>query len=138
MLLRVLLLIILVTGVSIWFDRSFPVTSAEQVDLAMRTSAEAGQAIPPKAFVFDGCTLFPDTIAGLSLSDSCLAHDIAYWTGGTAGEKKQADQLFKQSIKDQGLLGKMVGPVVYAGVVIFGDTWLTRQFDANWGFGWNK
>jgi hypothetical protein len=93
--------------------------------------------VPPRAFISDGCTLFPESILGSDWGDACLAHDIAYWAGGTKEERVAADTLFKDSVAQKGLLGKFSAPIMYVGVRLFGDTWLTKIFDANWGFGWN-
>jgi hypothetical protein len=49
-------------------------------------------AIEP--FTSDGCSVFPDR-ALLSKQDwctCCLAHDLAYWRGGTAQERLKADR----------------------------------------------
>jgi len=131
-------IIVIITIISIWVDRSFPTTTHAQNQQATDVVQQKNTAMPPRPFIFDGCTLFPDKIGTLSLKEICLAHDIAYWIGGTPDEKKAADQKFKDDLSDSGIVGKIISPIAYTGVVIFGDTWLTRQFNANWGFGWNE
>lgn len=128
----------LLGGVIVAADRAnIPDTTAEVRALAVRSTLEARKTIPPRDFKFDGCTLFPEHILGLNLTRACLDHDIAYWAGGTAEERAAADQAFKTAVAAAGKAGTIVAPLVYFGTYLFGDTWLTKLFDANWGFGWN-
>ncbi len=130
---------IILSGVIIAADRAnIPETTAEVRALAVRTTLAGGKAIPPGDFVFDGCTLFPERLLGLDLTRACLEHDIAYWAGGTTEERRAADIVFKAAVAEAGRAGTILAPLAYTGVHLFGDTWLTKIFDANWGFGWNN
>lgn len=109
----------------------------------MRENADAygrlyGKPTPPQPFVYDGCTLFPDTLPGLDLTEACLLHDIAYWYGGEKTERKTVDTRLKGAVASQGIFGQIMQYPVYIGVRLGGDSFLTRIFNANWGFGYNE
>ncbi len=133
-----LAIFVILSGVIIVADRvNIPDTTAEVRALAVRTTLAAGKTVPPGDFVFDGCTLFPEQLLGLDLTRACLEHDIAYWAGGTAEERNVADLAFKTAVAEAGKAGTILAPLAYTGVYLFGNTWFTRIFNANWGFGWN-
>lgn len=94
--------------------------------------------VPPNEFSQDGCTLFPNRLLFHDLRTACLEHDKAYWLGGTKEERKAADIALRETISHTGPIGPVIGYVMYAGVRVFGDTWLTEKFNANWGYGWNE
>lgn len=83
---------------------------------------------PPKPFTTDGCTLFPDGNWG----SCCVEHDRAYWRGGSATERKAADQALRQCVKSQGY--PVLAQLMYLGVRIGGHAWLPTPW--RWGFGW--
>ncbi len=86
-------------------------------------------------FSSDGCSLFPD--GDLSdrhkWLDCCVRHDMAYWRGGTAGERRRADAELKQCVAartdNAGLAESM-----YLGVRAGGSPLLPSWF--RWGYGW--
>ena len=84
-------------------------------------------------FTSDGCSAFPDgTIMDPEAwQGCCFTHDISYWMGGTAKEKDQADETFKQCVNSK---KAGMGYITYAGVRMGGSpdyptTW-------RWGYGW--
>jgi hypothetical protein len=108
---------------------------------AMRLQAEQygsmhGKEIPPKPFVYDGCTFFVDSFITSDLRNVCLTHDIAYWYGGTKSERKHADIKLREGVAELGVLGKTLSYPMYIGVRLFGDSVVTKSVDAEWGFGW--
>ena len=130
--------LVFMMSVAVFIERSFlPETTDEHVNKALSYGDLNELATPPKPFYFDGCTLFPDKIGSVSFLSACLQHDIAYWYGGSSEDRKQADLVFKQDIKDLGMVGSVFSLPMYLAVRIFGDTWLMKQFGANWGFGYN-
>ncbi len=93
---------------------------------------------PPFPFKSDGCTLFPNQLFHLDFTPACVLHDYAYWQGGEAALRQQADQALRAAVATEtGSLGAPLALSVYAGVRLFGDTWLTKLFDAHWGFGFD-
>lgn len=131
--------IIIMTLLLIALERgTLPKTTEEMKEDAITYGQDQNKNIPPKEFKQDGCTLFPDKIFGSNFSEACLTHDIAYWHGGSEAERKSADNQLRLDIANSGITGYYIQYFVYYGVRLFGDTWLTRLFEANWGFGWNE
>jgi hypothetical protein len=131
--------IIVLALIMIGIERmTLPPTTDEMIATAKEYSDSHEKEIPPKTFKQDGCTLFPDSILGSDFREACLAHDIVYWNGGTKEERKEADHNLKLAVAEAGTTGYIIQKPVYLGVRLFGDTWLTKYFDANWGFGWNE
>ncbi|MFT7507191.1 MAG: hypothetical protein ACI92I_000331 [Acidimicrobiales bacterium] len=93
--------------------------------------------LPPNAFTYDGCTLFPDVLPGLSLYEPCLQHDIAYWAGGDISGRKLADVALRDAISHTSPVGFVLAPVMYTGVRLFGNSFITKLFNAHWGYGWD-
>ncbi len=120
------------------FDRMHaPDTTLEMYVEAENYREAHNLELPPQIFKYDGCTLFPERIFGLDISNACLEHDIAYWLGGDEFDKYHADNVLWNQVRASGSLGFIVAPFMYVGVWMFGDTWVVELFDANWGFGWN-
>ena len=88
-------------------------------------------------FKSDGCSLFVDgTFKDRELwKECCVKHDIAYWKGGTADERKAADLKFRECIRkttgDEALALLMYEAVRVGGSPHF-PTWY------RWGYGWPK
>lgn len=95
----------------------------------------AGGAHTIRPFTTDACSLFPD--GGhrdrASWSDCCVAHDIAYWRGGTADERLRADEALRACVLertgDAALAKTMFVGVRTGGAPAF-PTWY------RWGYGW--
>ena len=86
-------------------------------------------------FKSDGCSLFVDgTFANKELwRGCCTEHDVAYWRGGTAEERKAADIRFRECIlKKTGdkVLARTMYEAVRAGGSPHFPTWY------RWGYGW--
>lgn len=84
--------------------------------------------LPPKPFVSDGCSCWPD----FDWAECCVEHDLIYWMGGTRLERKIADIKLKKCVTDKG--HAFIGSLMYYGVRIGGVWWLPTSF--RWGFGW--
>lgn len=87
-------------------------------------------------FVSDGCSLFPDgTPRDQNLwCECCVAHDVAYWQGGTMAQKKTADSVLRDCIlkkTDNFLLAN----TMYYGVFLGGSAVFPNWY--RWGFGWS-
>jgi hypothetical protein len=85
-------------------------------------------------FSTDGCSLFPDGTPGRSelWRKCCVAHDKAYWRGGTDEERKAADLALKKCVADLG--EPQVGELMFNGVRVGGAPYLPTAF--RWGYGW--
>ena len=79
-------------------------------------------------FTTDGCSKAPD----FNFSECCKVHDYYYWKGGSSKEKKKADQLLGQCIKNATY--DIIGTAYEKTVRVFGlPFWRTSY---RWGYGW--
>ena len=88
-----------------------------------------------RSFASDGCSLFPDgtTKDRDKWCDCCLSHDIAYWQGGTADERKKADEALRSCIRDR-TNDKELAEAIYLGVRAGGHPAFPVSY--RWGYGW--
>ena len=114
--------------------KSVPVVSRALFLISLTAIPAATFAEPLVAFSSDGCSQFPNgTQAQPDLwLDCCMAHDAAYWAGGTADQRALADQALQQCVaaKQQA----SVGALMLMGVRIGGTPFMPTPF--RWGFGW--
>lgn len=97
----------------------------------LANSAGAGEL---QVFATDGCSEFPDgTWHDKTLwLDCCIAHDVAYWLGGSYQQRKAADENLKVCVAEIGQ--PEIAAVMLAGVRVGGSPfWPTRY---RWGYGW--
>tara|TARA_B100000508_G_scaffold54263_1_gene41963 strand:+ start:2309 stop:2752 length:444 start_codon:yes stop_codon:yes gene_type:complete len=113
-----------------------PDTTPVMIVAADRYIEETRKDQPPLTFYQDGCTLFPDKILGHDFRSACFAHDIRYWAGGSEAERKAADRALATEIKTTGSLGPVFAPLMFVGVRMFGDSFVTKAVGAHWGYGW--
>ncbi len=87
-----------------------------------------------KPFESDGCSAFPDgTLADNELwLNCCVQHDLAYWQGGSAEQRNQADQDLKTCVAKVGK--PMIAELMLAGVRVGGTPYLPTRF--RWAYGW--
>jgi hypothetical protein len=99
-------------------------------------TATVGGPIPdstPKlgAFTSNGCSVFPDG----DTFGCCYIHDLAYWSGGTAADRRRADRRLEQCVAD--VTGNhAIGGVMYLGVTLFGLPGVPTR--VQWGYGWEE
>jgi hypothetical protein len=100
--------------------------------IAVVTHFRSGDDLKP--FASDGCSLFPDgTAEDKTLwRHCCVAHDYAYWQGGTHQQRALADEQLKVCVADTGKQG--TGRLMLGGVRVGGLPWWPTPF--RWGFGW--
>ena len=86
-------------------------------------------------FSSDGCSLFPDqsVILRSDWCECCVFHDIAYWQGGTARQRRDADAALRDCVlaktRDQAL-----AQLMYSGVRMGGSPYFYNWY--RWGYGW--
>ena len=99
--------------------------------LLVPLGAFAGDLQP---FETDGCSSFPDgTVQESDLWLSCcIAHDYAYWKGGTYRDRIDADNALKQCVAGAG--EPEIAMLMLVGVRVGGTPFLPTGF--RWGFGW--
>lgn len=95
-------------------------------------AAGLGTELTP--FHSDGCSRFPDgTPTQPTLwRDCCVAHDLAYWQGGSRQQRLAADRQLRVCVSERA--GAALGELMYSGVRLGGSPrWPTSY---RWGFGW--
>ncbi len=88
-----------------------------------------------KPFATDGCSLWIDGPPDRPnlWRHCCVAHDLAYWIGGTRAQRKQADIVLKQCIKDA--QQPLIADPTYHGVRLGGGPYWPSTY--RWGYGWD-
>lgn len=87
-----------------------------------------------KPFATDGCSVFPDgTLKYKDLwLECCVAHDKAYWLGGTYEERQAADEGLRACVARVG--EPEIAKLMLQGVRVGGSPYLPTRF--RWGYGW--
>jgi len=98
------------------------------------TSCNSGDNLTP--FTSDGCSLFPDAslINNHDWCECCLEHDIAYWQGGTASQREQADIKLKHCVLER-TGDAVLANLMYEGVRFGGSPYFYNWY--RWGYGWS-
>jgi hypothetical protein len=88
-----------------------------------------------RPFTSDGCSLFPDRalVGTADWCACCLAHDLAYWRGGTVEQRLAADRQFQSCVAAQ-TGDAALAATMYAGVRAGGGPEVNTPF--RWGYGW--
>ena len=88
-----------------------------------------------RPFSTDGCSLFPDRslIGNADWCQCCVTHDLAYWRGGTAAARLNADQeLAACVLRVTG--NKTLADLMYSGARTGGGPHFYTPY--RWGYGW--
>ena len=90
---------------------------------------------PLRDFSTDGCSLFPDrSLDGKKdWCHCCVLHDLAYWRGGTAEDRHEADRALKTCVRDESG-SPALATVMFLGTRLGGGPYLPMSF--RWGYGW--
>jgi len=100
--------------------------------ITLSVCAAKGQLRP---FSTDGCSLFPDRslISKKDWCRCCVDHDLAYWRGGTAQARSNADkELGACVLRVTG--NKALAELMYVGVRAGGGPHFYTPY--RWGYGW--
>lgn len=86
-------------------------------------------------FATDGCSMFPDRalIGEADWCRCCLAHDLAYWRGGTFEARLAADQALKSCVQ-QASGSEALAELMFTGVRVGGGPYFYTPY--RWGYGW--
>jgi hypothetical protein len=89
-----------------------------------------------KPFKTDGCSLWIDGPPGKPnlWRHCCVAHDLAYWIGGTKAQRSKADDTLKQCIYEA-QRPMIASQTTFYGVRMGGGPYWPMSY--RWGFGWN-
>lgn len=94
---------------------------------------------PPRPFRSDECSGGMSRIwrrltgRALPWADACIEHDRAYWRGGTAEERREADRWLMAEVAVSG--HPVWAFLMWCAVRIGGVPWLPTPW--RWGFGFN-
>lgn len=85
-------------------------------------------------FRSDGCSAFPDGLLENKTLwlNCCIAHDYAYWKGGSEQARVDADKALESCVATLG--EPEVALLMLLGVRVGGTPWLPTAF--RWGYGW--
>lgn len=101
--------------------------------LLLTVNIASAESLSP--FTTDGCSAFPD--GDLKNNNKwincCIKHDFAYWKGGTADEREQADLELKQCVVDIG--EPELAELMHLGVRLGGSPYFPTWY--RWGYGWS-
>jgi hypothetical protein len=96
------------------------------------TAAVGAQGVPPRTFVTDGCSTWPDVSwTGISWQECCISHDIAYWCGGPSSLREKADRELDACVSQA--YGGWMGALMWSGTRSFGWGHLPAYW--RWGYG---
>jgi hypothetical protein len=86
-------------------------------------------------FTSDGCSLFPDgTLKHRDKwCDCCQNHDLAYWQGGNAKDRDQADASLRDCVLTQ-TGDQQLAEIMYLGARAGGHPAFPTWY--RWGYGW--
>lgn len=97
--------------------------------------AASGDKVEIREFATDGCSRFPDhsLISNHDWCHCCVAHDLAYWRGGTAEERLAADEALRGCVETT-TRNRALADVMFAGVRAGGGPYFYTSY--RWGYGW--
>jgi hypothetical protein len=92
-------------------------------------------ALAMEPFTTDGCSMFPDRalIGNADWCRCCLAHDLAYWRGGTDEERLNADRELQKCVREA-TGNAVLADAMFAGVRTGGGPYFVTPY--RWGYGW--
>ncbi len=105
---------------------------AEGMDVLVERAVEGVGVVPPYEFTTDACSLFPNNLFGVDISDICINHDMQYWAGGDAEARKLSDLELKKEVNE---ILYPVGTLMYLGIRVFGHPLVPAPW--RWGYGYD-
>jgi hypothetical protein len=110
------------------YDRDARRAAEIEAAAAQWCAARGEPAGPPSLpFRFDGCSWWPDG----DYRDCCQQHDYAYWCGGSAQARAEADERLRACVAPQ--RGRAYARLMWLGVRAGGHPVVPLYF--RWGFG---
>lgn len=119
-----------------FLSTTFAMTCIQLLRIIVLSSCIAGSyANTLKPFTTDGCSMFPDSAGPLDWTHCCVTHDLAYWRGGTAEQRRMADQQLAQCVRQQ-TQNSQLAQAMYQGVRLGGSPYSLAPY--RWGYGWES
>jgi hypothetical protein len=94
-----------------------------------QTAVARCEARPPNAFTTDGCSVWPDS----KWRACCIEHDMTYWCGGGAEQRREADRDFRACVTERS--NAFNAWLMYLGVRVGG--WRLGPWPWRWGYGYD-
>lgn len=112
-----------------------PATHRLLAGLLLVSACAAAPADGLAPFTTDGCSMFPDRSPDgkVDWCDCCLAHDLAYWRGGTEEGRLQADRQLKSCVERR-TGNRPLAEAMFLGVRAGGGPQARTSY--RWGYGW--
>ncbi len=85
--------------------------------------------LPPRPFTTDACSVWFDS----SWKHCCVEHDIDYWCGGNAEDRRRADRELRDCVSQ--VTGGVIPGMMRVGVRVGGAPWYPVPW--RWGYGWD-
>ena len=106
--------------------------AANRLLLALLAGTVSAADLQP--FQTDGCSAFPDGPSDdrQRWQNCCIAHDLAYWAGGSYEDRLAADEALAECVAGTG--EPEIGRLMLAGVRIGGSPFFPTSY--RWGYGW--
>ncbi len=120
-------LVLILVLFAIYSDQRF---NAKNIDVLRERARSMDGVLPQKAFTTDGCSVFPNVLFGNDFTDICIEHDMKYWKGGSAEDRKVADAVLRESVNKK---MSFVGDIMYFGVRVLGHPLVPAPW--RWGYG---
>lgn len=120
-------LVLILVFFAIYSDQRFKPKNIDELREKARSGAEVS---PPKAFTTDGCSLWFNSLFGNDFTDICIEHDMKYWKGGSAEDRKTADTVLRESVNKK---MSFMGDIMYFGIRVFGHPLIPAPW--RWGYG---
>lgn len=109
---------------------SYPAERLRQLEAEAVRRCEAlrgAEGTPRRPFTSDGCSLWPDR----AWRHCCVAHDMRYWCGGPASERRAADAELRRCVAATGAAA--TARLMQCGTRLGGARWM--PFWWRWGYG---
>jgi hypothetical protein len=109
--------------------RFYPPAAEEAAQKAADYCRDLGEpaGTPERPFLTDGCSMWPDGV----WQECCVAHDMAYWCGGTEDHRKSADDRLAACVSAE--YAGWMAALMRAGVWVGGPPWIPARW--RWGYG---
>lgn len=123
----IIVLVLVLVIFAVYSDQKFKPKNINE--LRSIVNSQVG-IIPTKAFTTDSCSLWLNDFIGNDFTDICIEHDMKYWKGGSAEDRKDADIKLRESINRE---VPFMGDIMYAVVRVFGHPLIPAPW--RWGYG---
>ncbi len=120
-------IILILVFFAVYSDQQFEPNNLDELVVVANSKTEA---VPTKEFYTDGCSLWINGFFNKDFTDICIEHDIKYWKGGSAEERKRADDELRKLINEK---IPLMGDIMYIGVRTFGFP--NPLVPWGWGYG---